>query len=361
MGAVARLIEDVWHGQPEGRPALGWRDSFVTIMMGTWLMLGLIIDGWAHNNLGQLETFFTPWHAIFYSGYLATALWMLVVTYRSLRAGLALPRGYGLGLVGVAVFGLGGFGDMIWHIVFGIEQEIAALLSPTHLLLFLGGVLILSTPLRAAWSDPAPDEAPGFRRFLPVLLSATMVTLVVSFMFMYMWAFTRSFPFQSMQRFYQQYGTTTGSLREFGNMSGIAAVLLTNLFLLTPVLLLLRRWRLPFGSVTLLFGVVMLLMQAMQQFSHTELMLAPLLAGLAADLLIRRLQVTPQRVVALRTFAVVVPLVLWGLYFGIGALRWGMGWAPEMWGGVWVWTGLSGLALSLLIAPTGAPAAAASR
>ena len=27
----------------------------------------LFVDGWAHNNLDQIETFFTPWHALFYS------------------------------------------------------------------------------------------------------------------------------------------------------------------------------------------------------------------------------------------------------------------------------------------------------
>jgi hypothetical protein len=40
--------------------------------MGTWLMIGLFVDGWAHNNLGEaLETSFTPWNAVFYSGFAA--------------------------------------------------------------------------------------------------------------------------------------------------------------------------------------------------------------------------------------------------------------------------------------------------
>jgi hypothetical protein len=40
---------------------------------------------------------------------------------------------------------------MAWHLVFGIETDVAALLSPTHLLLATGAALIVAGPLRAAW------------------------------------------------------------------------------------------------------------------------------------------------------------------------------------------------------------------
>lgn len=39
---------------------------------------------------------------------------------------------------------------MLWHSRFGIEAGIEALLSPTHLVLALGGMLMVSGPLRAA-------------------------------------------------------------------------------------------------------------------------------------------------------------------------------------------------------------------
>ena len=35
-----------------------------------------------------------------------------------------IPAGYGLGLVGLAVFVLGGVGDGIWHSVLGVEEGI---------------------------------------------------------------------------------------------------------------------------------------------------------------------------------------------------------------------------------------------
>ena len=42
------------------------------MVFATWLIVGIFVDGWAHNN-DKPETFFTPWHALFYSGFLATA------------------------------------------------------------------------------------------------------------------------------------------------------------------------------------------------------------------------------------------------------------------------------------------------
>ena len=80
---------------------------------------GIFIDGWAHINLTSLEIFFTPWHAVFYSGFLTTAGW---VVYQALRfqprprafAPDAVPAGYLVGVFGVLLFGLGGVADMLW-------------------------------------------------------------------------------------------------------------------------------------------------------------------------------------------------------------------------------------------------------
>ena len=69
---------------------------------------------------------------------------------------------------------MGGVGDLLWHQVFGIEQGIAALLSPTHLLLFTGVALILLAPFRAAWSSPESPSA-GVLGMLPALLSITLL------------------------------------------------------------------------------------------------------------------------------------------------------------------------------------------
>jgi hypothetical protein len=88
----------------------------VTMLLGTWLLVGLVVDGWAHSNLQALESFFTPWHGLFYSGFVATAGWVLATATRLRRAerpGLAaFPARYGLAVVGVIVFAVGGAGDL---------------------------------------------------------------------------------------------------------------------------------------------------------------------------------------------------------------------------------------------------------
>src|SRR6185436_11846295 len=155
---------------PASRPRASYRDDLVTVLGGLWTMVGLVLDAWAHNNIPELETFFTPWHAVFYSGFLATAAWILWLVWRNRHThGLgaaAVPVGYGLALVGLPLFGLAAVGDFIWHTVFGIEQDLKILFSPTHLLLATSLVLIVTAPLRSVQSDPELPAGPSLGRML---------------------------------------------------------------------------------------------------------------------------------------------------------------------------------------------------
>jgi len=45
------------------------RDGTVTFA-GLGLLGGLYLDGWAHVHLRGLESFFTPWHGVLYTGFL---------------------------------------------------------------------------------------------------------------------------------------------------------------------------------------------------------------------------------------------------------------------------------------------------
>jgi hypothetical protein len=52
----------------------GVRFDWVMVALGGWLLGGFYVDGWAQNHLATiLESFFTPWHAAFYSGFMAVA------------------------------------------------------------------------------------------------------------------------------------------------------------------------------------------------------------------------------------------------------------------------------------------------
>src|SRR5579883_1860733 len=61
------------------------RFDWLMVTVSVWWLGGLFIDGWAHSNIPQLETFFTPWHAVFYSGYLAVGLTLVVKIFQNLR------------------------------------------------------------------------------------------------------------------------------------------------------------------------------------------------------------------------------------------------------------------------------------
>ena len=136
---------------------------------------------------------------------------------------------------------------------------------------------------------------------------------------------------------------------------GLDGILLTNVVLIAPLLLALRRWRLPFGSVTLLFTANTILMNVLEGFSAAEMIPVAVLAGLAADLLIRALRPGNDRPLAARLFAGLVPLLFWSLFFLAGWLSRGIGWPPEIWTGAIVLTSLSGLGFSLLTVPPALP------
>jgi hypothetical protein len=92
---------------------------------------------------------------------------------------------------------------------------------------------------------------------------------------------------------------------------GISDVLVTNVILLVPMLLVLRRWRPPFGAFTVLFGLVAAPTSARVAFETASAAVpAALAGGLAADALVRTLRPGPDRPGALRAVAVTVPAVI---------------------------------------------------
>lgn len=324
------------------------RQHLITLLVGFWLMVGIFVDGWAHNHLADtLETFFTPWHAVFYSGFLATALWtswLGRLGYAQGQRGLAVfPDGYELGAAGVVVFALGGLGDMTWHTLLGIEVGLDALLSPTHLLLFLGAELLVLSPLVACWRAPTSRRAAAGLVW-PAVLSMSAALSFASFMHMYVWALVN----------------LPSAATYDGARSMLSATLLSALMLAAPVLLLLRRWHLPFGAVGLMYLTNTALMGGMlgTQANVLLVVLLALFAGLAADLLIVWLRPSPGRTLAYRVFATLLPLLLWVPFFaGVQRLNL-LGASLELWTGVCVMAALGGLVLSALIVPPKLPAEA---
>jgi hypothetical protein len=331
----------------------GLRFDWAVIAASAWLVGGAFLDGWAHNHGKVDNTFFTPWHAVLYSGYLAVAVVilgaMILNKLRGVSWGRALPGGYELSLIGVAVFALGGVGDLIWHNLFGFEVDIEALLSPTHLMLVTGVVLMVSGPIRAAWHrTTAETQARGLAAYLPIVLSALYVYSILTFITQF------SHPFQNPFPFVQFKPASRDNFYPVG--LGTVDILLHSALLMGVVLLVLRRWSLPFGSLTLLFTANGALMTT--QHDWYSLIPVALLAGLAADVLLWRWKPITGNRNRFRTFAFAVPAIFYALYFGALALMGGVWWSIHMWAGVIVMAGAVGLFMSYLVMQPQIPAEA---
>jgi len=154
-------------------------------VLSTVLVGGFYLDLWAHAHGRTDNTFFTPWHAVLYSMLAAVGVFLSITAWRAWRRGAPwwqrLPAGYGLSLVGVALFALGGVADLVWHVLFGVEFSVDALLSPTHLVLACAGVLIVTGSLRAAWRDPARGTRTWLARIPAVLSLALALSIFTGF------------------------------------------------------------------------------------------------------------------------------------------------------------------------------------
>lgn len=330
------------------------REHLLTVLFGLWMTVGLFLDGYFHQNLdGDSESFLTPWHGVFYSGFVASALWLATMSRR--RAGpLAdwrlrfLPPGYAGARLGVVLFGLGGIGDAAWHTSFGVERGVDALLSPTHLVLFVGLVLILTAPIRAARA--VPESAPS-----PWMLvgSLTSAAALVGFFLNFAWGLGVS----AVARVPYDPISEAGEIEV---IAGVASTLVTTVVLFGSARLVLRSKHVPAGAFTVLFGVVALLVSVAFD-EDAEGVVAAVLTGAALDALVRaRRGPSPERGELALTFGAVAA-GLWLAYFGLLAVLDGIEWQAEIWLGAVVLNGLTAYVLSAVVPLHDEPASAAQR
>ncbi len=317
-------------------------DWWVTLFAG-WMLVGLYIDGWAHRHIPNLETFFTPWHGILYSGFFGMAGFLAFAVLRNYAKGRpwqeAVPAGYPLSLVGLAIFLVGGVGDLIWHTIFGIEADLDALLSPTHLLLAVGGVLMGAGPFRAAWHRAERTSPHGLFDLLPMLFSLTFGWSVLTFFTQFAHSFVHSWAA----------GSTPPDGVFFRQALELVGILLQSALMMGIVLLAVWRWMLPFGSLTLILTLNAALMSILElRYSVIGI---GLLAGLGGDLLIRWLEPSSHRPLRLRLFAGALPALYYALYFLGLALTTGLWWPIDLWAGAIVMAGIVGWLLSYLLLP----------
>src|SRR5215469_18756378 len=101
------------------RPVSTLRFDLVMGFLSLVFVSGVYLDGWAHAHGLVDRTFFTPWHAVLYTGYLVNAMVLVVALILNHAHGFAwkhaMPAGYEVSLLGVPLFVVAGIGDLGWH------------------------------------------------------------------------------------------------------------------------------------------------------------------------------------------------------------------------------------------------------
>ena len=318
---------------------LGVRFDWLVLGASAWLLGGLYWDGWAHGY-GLPDSFWTIWHAAFYSGYAAAAAVILGAIARARPAAAtwraAIPVGYEAAVAGVFIFGLGGVFDAAWHTAFGIELSTDALLSPSHLVLGLGIALVVSGPLLAAWRRGASG---GLAQQLPAVLSLTALLSVFTF-------------FSLFAGPYSAVIGTGARPNETTLVRSLLGMYLFSALVVGLALVALRRGTLPIGSLTVLLGlngVAMILMRGHAPLDvQLTFMLVAIVAGAIGDVLLWRLRPSDSRPLQLHVFAFAVPVVYLAIYLSVVVLRVGSGWTVHELTGMVTLCGVVGLLISFV-------------
>lgn len=304
------------------------RDEAAYMVCGLWMIVGLFVDGWSHQA-NKPDTFFTPWHALLYSGFGAAVAYSVHIGRRDGKAGLVPAVGDDrVTTLGVALFVAGAIGDGIWHSLIGIEVDIEGLISPTHLMLMTGGLLMVTLPVRSAVRSGEPAK-------LPVFASMGLALGVASFFLMYLTPWSHAEVFESAYR-------PDVELSDLRVGVGMATVIVTTLLFVGTLVWTARRWTLPPGAATVIFTSVAIGLAGLEGFDVRLSILAATAAGVTFDVLVRDGR-------ALHVVGAASGATLWAAFFALHHAEVGVGWNPSLWAGAVVFAAISGLAAGVAV------------
>jgi hypothetical protein len=297
------------------------------------------LDGWAHEIVKVLDTFFTPWHAIYYSGFAAVSLFLCgdILYNFSQRKKLArsLRTKYASAYIGVLIFSAGGLGDVIWHEFFGFERSIDALMSPTHLGLYLGMFLIFSAPFKNLIYQK--NNKLNFKSNLTLILSITIIFSFLTFFTQYINPLISPFAFNTHQTPYRFYHEAIG----------LASLFVHTIFLLAPLLMTLVHKKIPLGGLS-----TIILLNALSMTSihlHFDFLIAAVLISICSEALLHLTRPSLRNPFGFQVFSYLLPFVYAGFYFLVGSYSRGIGWSSQLWIGTVLVSGFFGWLLSYLM------------
>jgi hypothetical protein len=362
-------------------------------------VIGGYVDGWAHNHFDIIETFFTPWHAVLYGGFALSALYFIIPAWRNHRRGYdvahVLPRGYLVSLLGALLFAVAGVCDMIWHILFGVEASVDALMSPPHIFLFTSGLLMFSGPVRSIVSRRDPDRR-SWAANGALVIAMACYSLTLSFI-LQPWLSSGTADASALfgphaPRWTQRVRDleATGKPAPFiagtadigglhGELSapaaqatlksentkilpyylqriGVASIIIEATLLMGVLLYLVKLRRVPPGAFTVIVFLTVLGVSVMRELSLPPGFVLPqvaigLITGVIADLLYGSWKPHAGSPRALYGFAFCVPAIFYALYFAaMAAFGGGSWWSGHMLLGSILYAGGIGILLATLVA-----------
>jgi hypothetical protein len=312
----------------------GRRFRWIVALLSAALVLGGYLDAWSRT---QASRPLGVWADAFVdAGWFAVTAFMAAVFLRALRGGVAwraaLPPGYHLALAGAILFGLGALADVYYQLAVGFGTGLEALLAPTHLAELIGGGLIVAAPLSQALRD-RPERA-GW----PVVISASLTLSVLTFFTLFI---------NPVVDLWAVRAPTVAVVPWVSQDLGLAAILVQVALLTGVVLLLIRSFALPPGSLTALCALNALCLAVFS--THYELVWVLPLTGAVADGLRAWLKPETGRTTCLRLFAAAVPAVYVLLYWAaIVLVEGGTAWSVQLWIGFVLAASLTGFLVSYL-------------
>ena len=311
-------------------PVRALRDESAYMLCGLWMITGLYLDGWSHQA-DKPETFFTPWHALLYSGFGAAVLYSGYMTMRDARTG-ATPQiaDDRVTSLGVGLFAVGAVGDFLWHTLVGIEVDIQGLISPTHLLLMTGGLLMVTLPVRSALRRKDDRTAS-----ITLVASMTFAVAVAAFFLMYLSPWNQAWMYELPYRPHVDVSNLQVQV-------GMAKILATTALFMTSFLWAARRWTLPFGSATVAFTAIAFAQSGLEGFDVRLAILAATFGGLVFDVLLREGQ-------PLATVGASSAAAMWLSFFALYHVEAGVEWGPTLWLGAVVFAALTGFASGVAV------------
>ena len=221
-----------------------WLDIAV-VVLSAGLVGGAYLDARAQNYPGRLALGPGDEAVVDAAWLLLTGL-LAVILVVNLRRGRplaqALPGGHLATLAAAAVFGFASVVDVYWQAAFGSGHGAEALLSPPHLVQIVAGAVMVSGPLRAATARGETFATPG------TLASAALLLAALEFVTQF------AHPLVDLDAANPSRRLGSAPSWMYENL-GTAALLIQVTLAAYVALLLLRRFQVRPGSLTLVVGL----------------------------------------------------------------------------------------------------------